>query len=238
MAHSDREDEPNDGYKNGFDERLVTLLNPTGVASEAYRTLRTNLIYSFLDKPPKALVLTSPGPAEGKSTTCANLGVVLAQSGRDTLIVDCDLRKPIMHKFFGMRNLHGLVDVLVGERELRNTWHEPIEGLKVLPVGRRPPNPSELLGTVRFSRLLARFREEFDYVVIDAPPVMLVSDPAILSTQGDGVLLVADAQKTRKSSVRRSVRSLTDVGANVLGTVMNNVDVSSKQYYYGNYNYS
>src|SRR5215204_3505800 len=216
--------------------RLVTALDPTSAAAEAYRTLRTNLLYgAFLDEPAKVLVLTSPGPGEGKSTTCANLGVVLAQAGKNTLILDCDFRKPVIHRLFGFRNVRGVVDALVGERKLQENWKEPMEGLKVVPVGPIPPNPTELLGTRRFSELLASLREEFDYVLIDAPPVGMVSDPAILATQGDGVLLVSDAQNTRKGSVRQAMRSLEAVGAPVLGTVMNNVEVSKgdNYHYYG-----
>jgi receptor protein-tyrosine kinase len=201
-------------------------------ASEAYRTLRTNLFYTLVDDPPKVIVLTSPGPGEGKSTTCANLGVVLAQADRETLIVDCDFRKPVMHRFFGLRNLYGIVDVLVKERDLQAVWAEPVEGLKVVPVGSIPPNPTELLGTRRFSELLAWFRKEFDYVLVDAPPIGPVSDPAILATQGDGILLVSDAQSTRKESVRHAMRSLKAVGADVLGTVMNNVKPSKDDYSY------
>jgi len=216
--------------------RLATALDPTSAAAEAYRTLRTNLLYgAFLDEPAKAIVLTSPGPGEGKSTTCANLGVVLAQAGKNTLILDCDFRKPVIHRLFGFRNVRGVVDALVGERKLQENWKEPMEGLKVVPVGPIPPNPTELLGTRRFSELLASLREEFDYVLIDAPPVGMVSDPAILATQGDGVLLVSDAQHTRKGSVRQAMRSLEAVGAPVLGTVMNNVEVpkGNTYYYYG-----
>ena len=225
------------GEKADTDElagRLVTVLDPTSPGAEAYRTLRTNLLYAavLLDETSKVMVLTSPGPGEGKSTTCANLGVVLAQAGKEVLIVDCDFRKPVMHRFFGMRNLHGLVDVLVGERKLEEVGAEPVKGLKVIAVGHIPPNPTELLGSRRFSELLASFREEFDYVLVDAPPVGLVSDPAILATQGDGVLLVSDAQNTRKGSVRQAMRSLEVVGANVLGTAMNNVETSQRGYHY------
>jgi receptor protein-tyrosine kinase len=231
-----KEDEPNGADK--YAARLVTVLYPMSPASEAYRTLRTNLLYAFMDDPPQAIVLTSPGPGEGKSTACANIGVVLAQAGKNVLIVDCDLRNAVMHKFFRLRNLYGLVDVLLGERDLKSAEAEPVEGLKVLPVGPTPHNPTELLGTQRFSELLTSFRKEFDYVLIDAPPVMLVSDPAILATQGDGVLLILDAQNTRKASVRQSIRSLKVVGANVLGTVVNNVTVSgSSLSFVGDYYY-
>jgi receptor protein-tyrosine kinase len=217
--------------------RLVTVQDPTAAASEAYRTLRTNLFYSVADTPPKVIVLTSPGPQEGKSTTCANLGVVLAQADQNTLIVDCDLRKPVVHKVFGLRNLSGLMNVLAEGYELQKVWQEPLENLKVLPVGPVPLNPAEVLSSRRFAEFLGEMRRKFDYVLIDAPPAQLVSDPAILGSQGDAVLLVLDAQNTRKGAVRRVMRDLEAVGASVLGTVMNNTKTSGGGYYYGNYTY-
>jgi len=207
-------------------------VNPTGAAAEAYRTLRTNILYGFLDNPPKVIMLTSFGPGEGKSTTCANLGVVLAQAGKPTLILDCDLRKPVIHKFFGLRNIHGLTEVLTGERSLQEVWAEPVEGLRVVTVGPIPINPQEILTSRRFSRFLSGVREDYDYVLVDASPIGLVSDPAVLATQGEGVLLVVDAQNTRKESVREAIRSLNTVGANVLGTVLNNAKQSKSPYYY------
>ncbi len=210
---------------------LVTILDPTSPASEAYRGLRTSLLYSHIDRPPTVIVLTSPGPSEGKSTTCVNLGVVLAQAEKNVLIVDCDLRKPAVHTFFELRNIHGIVNVLVGERGVREVWKEPMSGLKVVCTGSIPPNPTELLGSRRLSEFFANVREEFDYVLIDAPPVGPVSDPTILAAQGDGALLVLDAQKSRKVAVRQAIRELEAVGANVLGTVMNNVKRSKEGYY-------
>lgn len=220
-----------------FSEGLVTLLDPASIAAEAYRTLRTNLFYALIDAPPKVIEVTSPGPREGKSMTCANLGVVLAQAEKRTLILDCDLRRPTMHGVFGLRNFRGLVDVVAGGMEPRKAWREPLYGLKVMTAGPIPPNPAELLGSRRFAQLLSRVREEFDYVLVDAPPVELVSDPVILSTQADGVLLVVNAQNTRKGAVRRSLRSLEAVEANVLGTVLNNVS-TSRGGYYGNPGYT
>ncbi|MGB3681956.1 MAG: CpsD/CapB family tyrosine-protein kinase [Rubrobacteraceae bacterium] len=227
------------GRKDESDDlsgRLITLLEPSSRASETYRTLRTNMFYSITDTPPKVIVLTSPSPREGKSTTCANLGVVLAQADKNTLIVDCDLRKPVVHKVFGLRNIHGLVNVLAEERSLQDVWEEPIKSLKVLSVGPVPPNPAEVLSSQRFAQFLDRVRREFDYVLIDAPPTNLVSDPIILASQGDGVLLVLDSQNTRKGAVRQSMRSLEAVGANVLGTVMNNTKGTEGRYY-GGYTY-
>lgn len=219
--------------------RLVTLTNPDSLASEAYRTLRTSLLFAFSDTSPRVITVTSPNSREGKSTTCANLGVVMAQANKNTLIVDCDLRKPVLHRTFGLRNLRGMVDVIVGERSLESAWQELLPNLKVMTVGTLPPTPAELLSSRRFAEFLSQARQKFDYVLLDSPPTQLVSDPMVIATQGDGVLLVVDAQSTRKVSVRQSVRSLEAVGVKILGTVMNNVKASeTDQYgyaYYGGY---
>lgn len=213
-------------------ENLVTIRDPSNLASEDYRTLRTSLFYALVDTPPKVIVITSPGPSEGKSTTCANLAVVLAQADKNVLAIDCDLRKPAMHRIFKVRNFVGITDTLAGEHNLSEVWQEPVPGLKVVTAGSQPPNPTELVGSRRFAQLIERVREEFDYVLIDTPPTDLVSDSAILATQGDGVLLVLDAQKTRKGTFRQTVRKLEIVGARVFGTVMNNAEGRKGSYYY------
>jgi capsular exopolysaccharide synthesis family protein len=209
----------------------VALREPDGAASEAFRTVRTNLFYSLVDEPPKVITVTSPHPREGKSFVCANLGVVLAQAEKNTLVVDCDLRRPVLHDFFGERNLRGIVNILAGEVGLEEVWLEPLLGLKVVCVGPVPLHPAELLSSRRFAEFLRQAREGFDYVLLDAPPTQVVADAAIIAAQGDGVLLVFDAQHTLKRTVRRSVRSLEIVGANVLGTVMNNMNGSRKATY-------
>jgi capsular exopolysaccharide synthesis family protein len=215
--------------RSGFPEALVTIQDPSGTASEAYRMLRTNLIYARgrlgdFDMPPKVIVLTSPGHGEGKSTTVANLGVSLAQAGKHTLILDCDLRRPAQHGIFRARNLIGLVDILVGEQEPQEVWYEPIPNLKLILTGPLPPNPAEILTSRRLTEFLGRVRQEFDYVLVDTPPMGLVSEAAALAANGDGVLLVLDSQHTRKGSLRQALRRLRSVGANVLGTVMNNYE--------------
>lgn len=220
-----------------FSDRLVSLSDSGSQAAEAYRTLRTSLLYSVVDNPPRVIVLTSPGQKEGKSTTCANLAVALAQAEKSVVLIDGDLRKPVLHRIFDLRNGKGVVDALAGAEPVENLWQSPVENLKVLTSGPVPPNPTELLGSERFARLLMELREVFDYVLIDAPPVQLVSDPAIVASQADGVILVLDSQSTRKLSARRSMRSLEAVGAKVLGTVMNNVK-PSRDGTYGGYSYS
>lgn len=214
-----------------FTKDLITVLEPVSVAAEAYRTLRTNLFYAVVDRPPKVIVVTSPNPKDGKSVTCANLGVVLAQADKSTLLIDCDLRRPNVHRLFEARNFRGLADVLVNEDDPREVWQEPVPNLKILTAGLIPPNPAELLGSKRFTGLLERMRNKFDYILLDAPPVEMVADPLILATQADGVLLVVNSQNTRRGDLRRSVRSLNAVEANILGTVMNNAKASSGGYY-------
>ena len=210
------------GERKSSHGEVVTIQDPAGAASEAYRMLRTNLFYTRVDIPPKAIVLASADHNEGKSTTAANLGVALAQAGKDTLILDCDLRRPVQHKIFGTRNLVGLVDVVIGNQELREVWQEPIPGLKLVPAGATPPNPAELLSSQRFAELLGQMRQEFDYVLIDTPPMERAAEAAALAANGDGVLLILDTQHTRKGSLRRTLRRLQSVGATLLGTVMNN----------------
>jgi capsular exopolysaccharide synthesis family protein len=228
MVHSEKIDHNSsqgDRGHNGFSEGLVAIHDPFGVASEAYRMLRTNLFYALVDAPPKVIVLTSAAHGEGKSTTAANLALTLAQAGKNTLLLDCDLRKPVLHKLFRTGNMEGLVDILIGERAPREVWSEPIPGLKLVPSGPPPPNPAELLSSRRLAEVLQQVRQEFEYVLVDTPPVGRVSDSAVLAANGDGVLLVLDSQHTRKRSLKHALHTLEGVGANVLGTVMNNYEV-------------
>jgi capsular exopolysaccharide synthesis family protein len=213
---SSQEDE-----RNGFSEALVAVQDPAGAVAEAYRMLRTNLFYARVDTPPKVIVLTSAGQYEGKSITVANLGVTLAQAGKNTLILDCDLRKPAQHKIFRTHGIEGLVDVLVGAQHPKEVWQEPIPGLRLIPAGAPPPNPAEILTSRRLAEFLRQVRQEFDYVLVDTPPVGFASESAALAANGDGVLLVLDSQHTRKGALRQALRRLGSVGANVLGTVMN-----------------
>jgi capsular exopolysaccharide synthesis family protein len=236
ISRSDRTQK--DDASNGPSSNLITILHPSSAASEAYRTLRTNLLYSHVDAPPKVILVTSSGPREGKSTVCANLSVVLAQSHKNTLVVDCDLRRPALHRLFGLRNLWGLASILLGERGLQEVCSEVLPGLKIATAGPIPPDPAEVLGSRRFAEFLAEARESFDHVLIDCPPVQAVSDSLILAAQVDGVLLVMDTQETRKMSFAQAIRKLEVVGAVVLGVVMSNVEVSNKRYSYESSDYS
>jgi receptor protein-tyrosine kinase len=191
-------------------------------------------LYAKIDAPPTVILITSPGLADGKSTTCANLAVVLAQAGKETLVIDGDLRKPSLHRIFGVPNVSGMVNVLSGEHDLSEVCTEPFPGLKMLSTGPIPPYPTELLSSGRFEELLGQARQLFDYVLVDSPPTELVSDPMIIAAQVDAVLLVLDSQGTSKGSLRKAVRNLEAVGANVLGTLVNKAPKAQT----GRYGYS
>ena len=217
--------------------RLVTVEDPAGIASEGYRALRTRLFHILADLTPQVIMLTSASPKEGTSTTCANLGVALAQANRSTLLIDCDLRNPVLHKIFGLRNIRGLVDVLVGAYDLQSVLQEPFPNLQVATAGPVPHNPSELLSSERFAELVNQVRQRFDYLLIDSPHVLMdssslgaLADPVTLATQVDKVLLVLNAQSTNKETLQRAVHTLETGGANILGTIVNNVKVSKRGY--------
>lgn len=229
-----RKQVPKEGDPVGTFAGLMTMLDPTSSASEAYKRLRTSLLYAVVDGPLKVILITSPGSAEGKSTTCANLAVVLAQAGKQTLLIDGDLRKPDVHKIFEMPNNVGLANVLSGERNLSEVLLEPLAGLKVVPVGSAPLNPAELLSSARFAEVIEQARQQFDYVLINSSSTESASDPMIIATQADAVLLVLDSQGTSKASLHNATHNLKTVGANILGTVLNNVEgTGDGSKYYG-----
>jgi len=215
--------------------QLVTVFDPASAASESYRSLRTTLLYGVANTPPAVILITSPGLMDGKSTTCANLAVVLAQAGKETLVIDGDLHKPSVHKIFGAPNVQGTVDVLSGEYDLAEMCTEPLPGLKILSAGPIPPNPAELLISGRLGPLVGQARKLFDHVLIDSPPTELVSDPMIIATQADAVMLVLDSEETSKASMHRAVHDLEAVGANVVGTVINKAPKSETRRYGYNY---
>jgi receptor protein-tyrosine kinase len=214
-----------DKKKEAVDSGLVSLQDPTNITSEAYRMVRTNLLYSVIDNPPKLIVLTSAGSSDGKTTTVANLAVTLAQAGKRTLLLDCDLRRPRVHTVFGARNERGVVNILVNANSVQEVWQEPMPRLKVVYAGPPPPNPAEMLASQRLAGFLSEMKEQFDYVLVDTPPVGYASESAALAANGDGVLVVVDSQNTRKGALRQTLSRLNNVGANVLGTVMNRYQI-------------
>ena len=211
---------------------LVVETKPKSVIAESYRTLRTNIQYSSFDKKYKSIVITSSEQGEGKSTTAANLALSLAQGEKKVVLIDCDLRKPSIHKKFKVSNATGLSDVLIGKELLSNTLKRHGENLLILPSGKIPPNPSEMLSSKAMSNLLEELKEDFDYIIIDTPPIQAVTDSQILSTKVDGTLLVIRAKETKRESVHNAVNLLKKVNAHIMGTVLNGVDNDSGNYYY------
>ena len=220
---------------DALSEQLVTMLDPDAVASEAYRSLRTSLLYTVANAPPMVILITSPDLMDGKSTTCANLAVVLAQAGKETLAIDGDLHEPSLHKIFGVPNVNGMVNVLSGEDDLSEMCTEPFPGLKILSTGPIPPHPAELLISGRLAPLIGQARQLFDYVLIDSPPTELTSDPMIIATQADAVMLVLNSEETSRVSMHRAVHDLEAVGANVVGTVINKAPKTETRRYDFNY---
>ena len=216
---------------------VVAFTRPRSPAAEAYRTLRTNLQFAAVDRPIRRLLLTSASPDEGKSTTVANLGVILAEAGARVVIVDADLRRPSQHTLFNVRNTTGLTSLFLGregeatELPLQQT---AVDNLWLLTSGPLPPNPAELLVRPRLDQVLEQLEGIADYVLLDSPPVAAVADAAILSARVDGVLLVVGAGKVKRDLARKARAQLDTVNARVLGLVVNNVpfDASEFEGYY------
>jgi len=212
---------------------LITLVNPRSAVAEAYRTLRTNIQFSSLDEPLRTLLVASASADEGKSTTLANLAVTFAQAGRRTILVDSDLRRPSLHAIFGTPNDHGLTTMLLQDDAPAPLVETPIEGLRLLPSGPIPPNPSELLASRRLEGAIARLRDDADLVLFDSPPALAVSDAAVLSRRVDGVVLVVRAGGTRREHAARARQVLERAGARLLGVVLTNASVEDAVYSYG-----
>ncbi|MBD3305162.1 polysaccharide biosynthesis tyrosine autokinase [candidate division KSB3 bacterium] len=216
----------------------VVAVAPKSTASEAYRSLRTNVMFSSLEHGPIILV-TSAGPTEGKSITVANLGITMAQSGSKTLIIDCDLRKPRMHKIFNLSDHErGLTDMIanLGTNGTKITVKRTkIPNLDLIPCGNTPPNPSELLSSERTRLLIQALSKKYDKILIDSPPVNVVTDPVILSQIVSGIIVIIRAGETGRDVIRRALDQLRDVKAQILGGVLNGVDVQRDNYYYYSY---
>jgi succinoglycan biosynthesis transport protein ExoP len=227
-------DEPGDGIS------LVVAHHPLQPVSEAFRNLRTSVEFSSLDRPARTLLVTSPLPSEGKTFTSANLAGVIAQGGKSVVLVDADLRHPRVHRTFGLSREPGLTGALLSpDQRAQALRPTEIEGLRVVTSGASPPNPAEMLASARMRDFVAWLLEEMeaDVVVFDSPPVLAVTDAAVLSTLVDGALLVFDCGETRRPAAVQTLERLAGVGANVLGVVLNRLSPSGDGYYYYYYSY-
>jgi polysaccharide biosynthesis transport protein len=220
---------------------LITVKKPRAPVSEAFRVLRTGIQYSSVDNPNRTLLIAGATPREGKSTTAANLAVVMAQAGNRVLLIDADLRRPRMHRLFDLPNRRGLTSLLL---EFDTAQHEEeaqilaremvqatqIDGLQLLTSGPVPPNPSELLGSKKMKNLLDILTNQYDFLILDSPPILSVTDAAVLSTQVDGTLLVVRAYKARRNLIHQATDLLREVNANILGSVLNAIPPKSEGY--------
>jgi capsular exopolysaccharide synthesis family protein len=221
--------------------RLITHADPRSPVAEAYRSMRTNLAFARAQQSPQAIVVASPGPSDGKSTTVANLAITFAQQGQRTLLIDADLRRAVLDKAFSTPRSPGLTEVIIGEVTFDDAVHETaIPNLSLVGSGRFPPNPAELLGSVRMQEILHEAKARFDVVLLDSPPLLAVTDAAVLATMVDGVVLVIRTERTKRDAVRRALGHIRSVRGRLLGAVLNDVDLRSGAYYgsYGHYYYS
>ena len=205
--------------------------------AEAYRHLRTSLLLSSAGNPPRTILVTSSQPSEGKTTTAVNTAFMLAQTGAQVLIIDCDLRRPRLHANFNLSNTRGLTNFLSGECPIEDVLqsYEGVANLKLLTSGPVPPNPAELLGSEEMRKLLSSLSERFAHIIVDSPPAISFTDASILSTFVDGVILVVHGGRSSRAVVRRAKQQLLDVGANIFGVVLNNVKAESHEYYGAGY---
>ncbi|ODA40307.1 Tyrosine-protein kinase EpsD [Desulfosporosinus sp. BG] len=195
--------------------------------------LRTNIQFTSVDLETQKIMITSSGPREGKSHTVANLAVSMAQSGKSVLIIDADLRNPTQHKLFGLDNGEGLSVFLVQDQDYCKYIRETaVPGVMVLPAGPVPPNPAELVGSKRMKLLIEEVSEQFDMLLIDTPPVIAVTDAAILAQEVDGVILVLASGEVNKGYAQKAKEQLDKLGVKILGAVLNKVDMNTKEYYY------
>ncbi|MGI6538346.1 MAG: CpsD/CapB family tyrosine-protein kinase [Caldicoprobacterales bacterium] len=218
---------------------LIISPNMKRPVVEAYKTLRTNLQFSGLNQELRVILTTSAKTAEGKSTTTSNLAISIAQNGQRVLLMDCDLRKPSLHRAFGIVNEKGITNILAENLDFRSIVQKPgIPNLEILTSGPVPPNPPELLGSHKMENLIADTLNEYQVVLIDAPPILPVTDAAVLSRYVNGVILVIDHGRTSIKDASMAKEALVKVGANIIGTVINNMPSNYPgyySYYYNNY---
>ena len=224
-----------------WEEQKYILNSKSGFfVREAYNTLRTNVNFSLTgDEKCKVILITSSSPGEGKSISSINLAISFAEADSRVLLIDCDLRKPMLNRLMGLKSDVGLSDILMDPSAVDNAilGFRNIENLNVIPSGKIPPNPSELLGSARMERLLASLRERYDYIILDTPPVNMVTDAVVLASYADGTLFIVRAGISDKVSTSYAIEQMEYVQTKVLGFVFNGVDITKTGYAYGKYGY-
>jgi capsular exopolysaccharide synthesis family protein len=226
-----------------FRRRLIAYEDPKSPVSESYRSLRTNISYAAADKPIKSLLVSSPQPGEGKSTTTANLAIAFAQLRKRTLLIDADLRKPVQHNVFDQSRGPGLSEYLVGEiQDIDSIIHPTkVDNLYIITAGELPPNPSELLGSQRMEQLVSLLEEQWDIVLFDSPPIVAVTDASMISGEIDAICMVVKAGQTDRSAVDRALDTIKNVKTPLVGVILNGANpetlAGKYSYYYSYYNY-
>lgn len=216
----------------------MVQINPKSVGSEAFRTLRTNLQYTSPDSQLRTVLITSAAPGEGKSVISSNLAVSLAQVGKNIILIDCDLRKPVAHKIFGLNNAEGLTNILTGQADYKDVIQKSAApGLSVITSGPIPPNPAELLQSQNMRKLLAQLNGECDQIILDVAPVLPVADAMILAPYSDGIVMVVAVNQVSKDFLLQAKDLLENTNTKILGVVLNRVEYSKtgEQYYYNYY---
>lgn len=215
-------------YVTGKDYRMGTIVTrlPHSAVTEQFRTLRTNVEFSMIDKTVKSIIVTSAKSGSGKSTVAANLSAVLVNKNRRVLLVDSDLRRPTVHKIFNYKNDHGLSNLMTDEQGLLNDYvlFDRASGLYVLTSGSTPHNPAEILGSNRMKKMIAEMKKQYDIIVFDAPPVLSVTDAQILSSEVDGILFVIPYGQLSLDEAAKAKAALEKVDANILGAVLNRIE--------------
>ena len=211
---------------------LIVEKEPNSQASESYKTLRTNIIFASVYRSIKRILITSAVSKEGKSTIASNLAISFAQKEEKDLLIDCDLRKPTIHKKFKISNIKGLVDVLIDRNILEESINKYSDNLHILTSGSKVFNHSEVLSSLSLDSLLDELDKQYDRIIIDSPPLLAATDAQILSKKVGGTLLVILANNTKKDLVKNAKELLTKVNANILGAILNQKDIESKEYYY------
>lgn len=229
---------PNDNQGKDVPPEMVVLNSPKSTASEAYRGIRTGILFSSAESEPQVIMVTSAGPQEGKTITSSNLAITMAQSGNKVVLLDCDMRRPRVNKLFGISRNRGMTNLLVEKTDLKLTvFNTSIPNLHVIPSGPIPPNPSEILGSRRMEELIEVLRKNFTRIIIDTPPITAVTDATLLGKLSDGVVLVVRANRTVRDMAKTGLEQLRAVGAKLLGVVLNGVSMDRGSYYYYQYYY-
>lgn len=213
---------------------LITALRPTSVISEQFRTLRTNIQFAMVDRDLKTISVTSATPDAGKTTVSANLAVTFASQEKKVLLVDADMRKPTVHKVFGVKNTNGLTSLLTHQSSKVEEYviGTPNDNLFIMPSGPIPPNPAELLGTNRMSEIINEMKQYFDLIIFDTPPTLAVTDSQVITTKVDGTIVVMRYGFVKKEQAIKTKELLEKVDAKILGAVLNRAEVNGDNYYY------